>query len=396
MSSTPIRVGIIGLSSSATTSWAADAHLPCFDTAAGRERYQIVALCNSSVAAAQAAIKTYNLPPDTKAYGSPADLAADPDVELVLVNTRVDKHFETTLPSLKAGKDVYIEWPIASNAADIDRLVVAARRSGSRALVGLQGRWAPPVLKLKELLDRSEELGLGRLLSSEVRAYGGTRDREILPVGLKYFAERAVGGNPITIGVGHVIDYVQSVVGELVPGSVHTHLQLQRPEVRVRDPAQNDRIVDTIRSDVPDLLSLHGTVTSSRTHNQPASLIFTFRRGQPFPGTPAFTWTLHCTAGEIRLVAPSGISLQADGAQDVTIQLHRFDSDTVEEVPWGWDERQRQVPLRARSVQTVLYAYADAKRKGFGKDEGRDGWVELEDAAVRAAQIAGWLDGFQA
>jgi hypothetical protein len=51
---------------------------------------------------------------------------------------------------------------------------------------------------------------------------------------------------------------VQSVVGELVPGSVHTHLQLQRPEVRVRDPAQDDKIVETIRSDVPDLLSLHG------------------------------------------------------------------------------------------------------------------------------------------
>jgi predicted dehydrogenase len=203
MSSPPIRVGIIGLSSSAITSWAADAHLPCFQTAAGRERYQIVALCNSSVAAAQAAIKTFNLSPNTKAYGNPADLAADPDVELVICNTRVDKHFETTLPSLEAGKDVYIEWPIASNAAEIDRLVAAARRSGSRALVGLQGRWAPPVLKVKELLDRSAELGLGRLLSSEVRAYGGTRDREVLPVGLKYFAERAVGGNPITIGFGH-------------------------------------------------------------------------------------------------------------------------------------------------------------------------------------------------
>jgi hypothetical protein len=55
-----------------------------------------------------------------------------------------------------------------------------------------------------------------------------------------------------------VIDFVQSVVGELVPGTVHTHFQLQRPEVRIRDPARNNQIVETIRSDVPDLLSLHG------------------------------------------------------------------------------------------------------------------------------------------
>lgn len=55
-----------------------------------------------------------------------------------------------------------------------------------------------------------------------------------------------------------VIDFVQSVVGELVPDSVHTHFQLQRPEVRIRDPARGHEIVESIRSDVPDLLSLHG------------------------------------------------------------------------------------------------------------------------------------------
>ena len=196
----PVRVGLIGLSSSAITSWAADAHLPCFQTAAGRERFQIVALCNSSVAAAKASIKAYGLASSTKAYGSPADLAADPDVDFVICNTRVDKHYETVLSSIQAGKDVYIEWPIASNKADIDKLVEATRQGGGKTLVGLQGRWAPPVLKIKELLQSG---AVGTLLSSEVQVYGGSKDREILPVGLKYFAELAVGGNPITIGLGH-------------------------------------------------------------------------------------------------------------------------------------------------------------------------------------------------
>jgi hypothetical protein len=47
---------------------------------------------------------------------------------------------------------------------------------------------------------------------------------------------------------------------------------------------------------------------------------------------------------------------------------------------------QHEVPERARSVQQVLYAYAD------GID---GGWVDIEDAAARAAQIQGWLDGYQ-
>ena len=74
----PIRVGIIGLSPNAVTSWASAAHLPYLLACNGK--YEIRALCNSSVASAQAAIDTYKLPPSTKAYGNPQDLANDPDV----------------------------------------------------------------------------------------------------------------------------------------------------------------------------------------------------------------------------------------------------------------------------------------------------------------------------
>jgi predicted dehydrogenase len=197
----PVRVGIIGLSASATTSWASTAHLPCFTCPSGQQRLQIVALCNSSVEAATSAIQSFNLPASsTKAYGDPSDLAADADVDLVICTTRVDKHYETTLPSIQAGKDVYIEWPIASNTSDIARLVQAAKKSGSTVLVGLQGRCAPPVMKVAELLDEGV---VGKVLSSDVRAFGGSHDREVLPEGLAYFAQREVGGNVITIGVGH-------------------------------------------------------------------------------------------------------------------------------------------------------------------------------------------------
>lgn len=196
----PIRTAIIGLSSAAATSWASTAHLPALVTPAGQSKFQIVALLNSSVSAAESAIKTYNLPPRTRAYGSPEDLAADPAVDLVICSTRVDRHYETVLPSVRAGKDVYVEWPVAATDADIRSLADEARRSGSTTLVGLQGRWAAPVLKLRELLDAG---AIGKVLSVDVRAYGGTKDREILPVGLKYFADRDVGGNPITIGFGH-------------------------------------------------------------------------------------------------------------------------------------------------------------------------------------------------
>ncbi|KAF2806146.1 putative oxidoreductase [Mytilinidion resinicola] len=379
----PLRTALIGLSASAVTSWASTAHLPNFLTATGRSKFTITALLNSSTEAAQEAIKTYDLSLATKPYGNPSDLAKDPEVDFVVCNTRVDKHYETTLASIKAGKDAYIEWPIGSDIAQARELVVASQESNARVAVGLQGRWAPPVLKLKEIV---EQAGLGKILSSEVRAYGGTNHRGVLPVGLKYFAERKVGGNPITIGFGHaVIDFVQFVVGELIPGTVHTRFELQRPEIRIRDP-KSGRIIETVRSDVPDLLSLDGLwPTASEYTADNATLLFQFRRGQPFPGTPSLEWRINFEDGEVRLVSPSGISLQAAAYDEpVTIQLHHFDTEKVENIEWDWNSLQKEVPIRARTVLSCLYAFADGVREGYG-------WVGIEDAARRAEQIEGWL-----
>lgn len=215
----PLRVALIGLSGSAVTSWAATAHLPSLLTSRGRRDYVIAALCNSSVSAAQAATKTFDLDPNaTKTHGSPADLARDADIDIVICNTRVDKHYETTLPSMQAGKDVYIEWPIASSLAQIEEMVAVAKEKKIKAAVGLQGRWAPPVLKLKELLHAGN---LGKLLSSEVRAFGGVQNRASLPEGLRYFADRKIGGNPIVIGFTH---------GELLC-AIENSLEEERPVV---------------------------------------------------------------------------------------------------------------------------------------------------------------------
>lgn len=279
MSQPPVRVGIIGLSQSATTSWAEVAHLPNLLTEAGRERFQIVALCNTRVAKAEAAIQAYGLDPaTTKAYGSPEDLAADPNVDFVLCSTRVDTHYAAVLPSVQAGKDVYVEWPIASNLQDTQRLVEAARTSGSGTIVGVQRRYAPAVLKVQELLDAG---AIGKVLNVQVNVHAGFVASGVWPIGLKYFAERAIGGNPITIIVGHcefyleitsiirrlahkfptfpptVMDAVESTVGTYIPGTAHAQTQLQSPDVKIIDPTTKE-IVETVRSDVPDLLSLHG------------------------------------------------------------------------------------------------------------------------------------------
>lgn len=69
----PIRIGLIGLSGAPAdkyegAGWAARAHLPYLTAS---PHYEIVALLNTSVDSAKAAIAKYELPNETKAYGDP-------------------------------------------------------------------------------------------------------------------------------------------------------------------------------------------------------------------------------------------------------------------------------------------------------------------------------------
>ncbi|ROW03818.1 hypothetical protein VMCG_05360 [Cytospora schulzeri] len=197
----PIRIGIIGLSSSAVTSWASTAHLPYLLSVRGRANYSIVALCNSSLESAKKAIETYGLDSEkTKPYEDPVALAADPDIDMVVCCTRVDTHYALIRPSVEAGKAVYVEWPLTHDVQLSRELASLAAEKGVPTMVGLQGRLAPVVLKMKELV---EEGGMGKVLSSEVRAYGGTIDRETVASGLSYFADRKIGGNIFMIGFAH-------------------------------------------------------------------------------------------------------------------------------------------------------------------------------------------------
>lgn len=178
----PIRVAIVGLSANAITGWASRAHLPYLLSAAGKARFEIIALCNSSVASAKRAIAVFRLPIQTRAYGTPEDLAADRDVQLVINCTRVDLHHETTLPSIRAGKDVFVEWPLAENVAKAAELTSAAREAGGKTTT----------LKLKEIIEFGR---IGKVTSSELRGGGWTSDRASISSLTKYFLERKVGGN---------------------------------------------------------------------------------------------------------------------------------------------------------------------------------------------------------
>ncbi|KAF2232234.1 NAD(P)-binding protein [Viridothelium virens] len=381
----PIRVALIGLSASAKTSWAVEGHLPYLLSPKGKSKYQIVALLNSSVDAAKDAIATFELPASTKAYGDPQDLANDPDIDLVVNNTRTDVHYGTIKPSIEAGKHAYVEWPLAHSVPAAIELRDLAAKKYVRTMVGLQGRLSPVILKVSEVLGDGENGKIGKVLSSDARAFGSLLRRDRFSEGLAYFADRKIGGHPVSIHFGHMIDFIHSVLGEF--SSFQSHAQVQRPEVFITSghwSSSNDTssVAGTIKSDVPDLVSVQGTLKSSDLISEGATLTVTYRNGPSFPGTPAFVWTIAGTKGELRVTSPEGPYLQSHcyGSDDkpagIKIEVHNYGSNTVETVPWHWSDLQKSLDMR------------------FAHSGGKAPWPTFGDAVVRHKQIAQILKAF--
>ncbi|KAI4615380.1 uncharacterized protein J4E87_009273 [Alternaria ethzedia] len=372
----PIRVALAGLSSSAKVTWAADAHLPYLLSHRGKQHYQLVALLNSSTQAAEAAKKTFALPEDVKAYGDPSTLAEDPDIDLVVVCTRVDVHFSVAESSLKAGKAVYIEWPVTQDLAstvNLAELVHEPRNS----IIGLQGRVAPITLRLKDILAANT---IGKVLSSQVRAFGNLLQRDALPESLEYFADRKVGGHPINIHYGHMIDYVHEVLGGWEES--HTKMQIQRPNLKLL--GADGSVNRAVKTDVPDLISVHGTLNTEKGVTVPgATLAASFRLGQSFKGEPGFVWYIAGETGELRVTAPGPYLMSGDSYDGpISIQHHDYATDEVRDLGWDWPEWQKELGLRARSVAEVYERYAQWVEGGMGSVvEGRE-WPSVADGVA--------------
>ena len=119
---------------------------------------------------------------------------------MVVCSTRVDTHFQTIKPSIEAGKDVFVEWPLASNLQQAEELASLANDKGVKTMVGLQGRVSPIYLEVKNIIQSGK---IGKVLSSSMTLNGGTNSRDSIGEGLAYFFDMKVGGNVMSIFLGH-------------------------------------------------------------------------------------------------------------------------------------------------------------------------------------------------
>ena len=152
-----LGVGIIGVN--AKRGWAREGHLPAVQALAG---LNLVAVANRSQAAADAAGEAVGA---DRAYGSPEDLIADTDIDIVTVAVPVPAHRDLIVTALRAGKHVVTEWPIGTHTAQTKEIASIASDSGVHTAVDLQSRMNPVALRASELIASG---AIGRVLRATV------------------------------------------------------------------------------------------------------------------------------------------------------------------------------------------------------------------------------------
>ena len=244
--------------------------------------------------------------PGITSYPSTAALLADPAIELVVVNTPNDTHYDLSRQALLAGKHVLVEKPVATTVAEWRELMALAGAQGRRLLAYQNRRWDTDFGAVRRVVASGQ---LGRLVEVHFRF-----DRYRPAIGPKVFKETDRPGAGLLFDLGsHLVDQAISLFGK--PLSVERTLGRHRYGTQVPDyfALQLHYLHDlnvwlsagTLIADPGPAYVLHGTLGSyrkDRTDPQEAQLLAGLKPDNPAYGRERVA----DQAGRLVLADPAG------------------------------------------------------------------------------------------
>ena len=292
MTSTPsnLGVGIIGVSP--TRGWAATAHIPALRAL---PNYEIRALSARSAESARAAGEVFGV---STVFSDHEQLVTQPDIDVVVVTVKVPNHRALVSAALAAGKAVYCEWPLGRDLDDARAMAALAAEQRVQSVVGLQGRQAPAVEFVQELL---RDGFVGEVLSTTM--VGLSMPGGAVVNANAYMLDRNNGANLLTIAVGHSLDTLNCVLGEFADLSAVS--VLRRPLIKVEETGEE------VAKTAADQIAVIGNLVSGAT----ASVHIR----EAVAGGIGFLWEINGTDGTLRITAdgalPGIFPLTVAGAQ---------------------------------------------------------------------------------
>jgi predicted dehydrogenase len=130
------------------------------------------------------------------------EIWSDPAIDTVFVLTRHDSHATLARKALEAGKNVFVEKPLALNEPELDEVEVAARGSSALVMVGFNRRFAPFARQARKIVSSR-----GGPASIVMTVNAGMIPRD------SWVQSATFGGGRITGECCHFIDFARYLVG---------------------------------------------------------------------------------------------------------------------------------------------------------------------------------------
>jgi predicted dehydrogenase len=285
-----LGVGIIGVSPN--RGWAATAHIPALRAL---PNYEIRALSGQNPESVRAAGEAFGV---SAVFSDHEQLVTQADIDVVAVTVKVPHHRELVDAALAAGKAVYCEWPLGRDVDDARAMAALAAEERVHTVVGLQGRHAPAIEFVQELVLDGY---VGEVLSTTMVGVSVPGDIVVKPNA--YMLDATNGANLLTIAVGHSLDTLNYILGEFADLSAVS--DLRRPLITIDETGE--QIVKT----AADQIAVIGTLTSGAT----ASIHIR----EAVAGGTGFLWEINGTDGTLRITAdaafPGIFPVSVAGAQ---------------------------------------------------------------------------------
>lgn len=189
------------------------------------------------------------------------DVFKNPQINAVVIATPAVTHYQLVKSALAAGKDVFVEKPLALNAATGKELVAFSKKKKKILMVGHILQYHPAFIKLKEIVEKGE-LGKIRYVYSNRLNIGKLRVEEnilwsfaphdisaiLMLLGKEPSRVSAFGGKYITKGIYDVtvtsLEFKGGVKGHIFVSWLHPYKEQKMIVVGTKAMAVFDDVSD--------------------------------------------------------------------------------------------------------------------------------------------------------
>lgn len=131
------------------------------------------------------------------------DILKDEEVDLVLITTRHNLHAPMVIESLKAGKHVFVEKPLALNSEELEEIIKTHQKGNSSLTVGFNRRFSPHAIKMKSVLGSAPMNVIATMNAGNIPANVWVHDMK-------------VGGGRIIGEACHFMDLITYLTGSKI------------------------------------------------------------------------------------------------------------------------------------------------------------------------------------